>query len=133
MFECVNCFLDSQLLPVQHIIEGSPNPSVFKETEDSLVKYLIDKLVEDHQCLFHLDEHRKMFPTILDEGTGKDFYRITMEVLISKVGIIVIGMRHMPGDPRGGSNGRSVYVAITRAPFTFARRHPGASTGNWRH
>ena len=52
MFECVNCFLGSQLLPVQHIIEGSPNPSVFKETKDSLVKYLIDKLVEDHQCLF---------------------------------------------------------------------------------
>ena len=72
ILECLQLFLVSPS-PGPHIIEGNPNPSVFKETKNFLEKYLIDKLGEDHQCLFHLNEHRKMFPKLWTKELAKIF------------------------------------------------------------
>ena len=55
-------------MPDTHEIECNTNPSNFLESKNALEKYLIDKLGEDYQCLFYLDEHHKMNPSILDEG-----------------------------------------------------------------
>ena len=53
----------------------------FQEFKDELEKYLDEKLGDQHQCLFHLDEHRKMCPRISEGDTGKDFSRGAMELL----------------------------------------------------
>ena len=113
IFECVKIFLDSPL-PEQHIIEGNPNPSTFQETRAALEKYLIDKLGEDHQCLFHLDEYRKMCPRSSDEGTGKDFSRGAMELLAEvKRARVVATYTDLPLLPPLGSSG------ICRIPITM--------------
>ena len=81
MFQCIKSFLDSQS-PGPHRIECNLNPPEFLTTEDKLQKYLNEKLGDQHQCLFHLDEHRKICPTrISDDDTGKDFSQGAMEVL----------------------------------------------------
>ena len=59
MFQCIKTFLDPKSSAGPHRIECNLNPADFQTTEDELQKYLDKKLGDQHQCLFHLDEHRK--------------------------------------------------------------------------
>eukprot|EP01035_Chromulina_nebulosa_P037399 gene37399-50476_t len=58
MFQCIKTFLDPKSSG-PHRIECNLNPADFQTTVDELQKYLDNKLGNQHQCLFHLDEHRK--------------------------------------------------------------------------
>jgi DNA-binding transcriptional MerR regulator len=105
MLQCIKRFLDS-LLPGPHQIECNPNPPDFQTTKDELGKYLNEKLGDQHQCLFHLDEHRKMCPRISEEDTGKDFSRGAME-LLARVprAQVVATYTDVPSLPSKGSSG----------------------------
>ncbi len=105
MFQCIKGFLDSPL-PGSQKIECNPNPPDFQTTEDELEKYLNEKLGDQHQCLFHLDEHRKMCPRISEDDTGKDFSQGAMEVLarVSRAHVVAT-YTDVPSLPPKGSSG----------------------------
>ena len=105
MFQCIKGFLDSPL-PGSQKIECNPNPPDFQTTEDELEKYLDEKLGDQHQCLFHLDEHRKMCPRISEDDTGKDFSRGAMELLarVSRAHVVAT-YTDVPSLPSKGSAG----------------------------
>lgn len=105
IFNCVKCYLDSPL-PGPHRIKCNPNPPEYQETQRVLEIYLREKLGDNHMCLFHLDEHRKMCPRFLDDGTGKDFSRGAMQLLaeISRA-VVVATYTDLPLIPSRGSSG----------------------------
>ena len=105
MFQCIKTFLDPKS-PGPHRIECNLNPADFQTTEDELQKYLDKKLGDQHQCLFHLDEHRKMCPRISDDDTGKDFSRGAMELLarVSRAQVVAT-YTDLPLLPPQGSSG----------------------------
>ena len=105
MFQCIKMFLDP-VSPGPHTIECNLNPPEFHTTFDELQKYLDEKLGDQHQCLFHLDEHRKMCPRISDDETGKDFSRGAMELLarVSRAQVVATYI-DLPLLPPQGSSG----------------------------
>ena len=105
IFKCIKMFLDSQS-PGPYKIECNINPPNFKTIEDELQNYLDKKLGDQHQCLFHLDEHRKMCPRISDDDTGKDFSQGAMELLarVSRAQVVAT-YTDLPLLPPKGSSG----------------------------
>ncbi len=113
MFQCIKGFLDSPL-PGSQKIECNPNPPDLQITKDELEKYLDEKLGDQHRCLFHLDEHRKMCPRISEYDTGKDFSQGAMEVLarVSRAHVVAT-YTDVPSLPPKGSSG------FCRIPLTM--------------
>ena len=105
IFHCVKYYLDSPL-PGPHRIKCNPNPPEYQVTQRALEIYLREKLGENHMCLFHLDEHRKMCPRFPDDGTGKDFSRGAMQLLAeTSRAVVVATYTDLPLIPPGGSSG----------------------------
>eukprot|EP01036_Dinobryon_divergens_P037334 gene37334-48823_t len=135
MFQCIKMFLDP-VSPGPHRIECNLNPPEFQTTLDELQKYLDEKLGDQHQCLFHLDEHRKMCPRISDDETGKDFSRGAMELLalISRAQVVATYI-DLPLLPSQGSSGMcriSLKMPILNMNQLFPAMRLDASEGNWR-
>ena len=105
MFQCIKTFLDPKSSG-PHRIECNLNPADFQTTVDELQKYLDKKLGDQHQCLFHLDEHRKICPRGSDDDTGKDFSRGAMELLarVSRAQVVAT-YTDLPSLPPEGSSG----------------------------
>eukprot|EP01035_Chromulina_nebulosa_P009062 gene9062-12247_t len=91
IFNCVKHYLDSPLPAGPHRIKCNPNPPEYQVTQRTLEIYLREKLGDNHMCLFHLDEHRKMCPRFPDDDdTGRDFTRGAMQLLAETSRAVVV-------------------------------------------